>query len=163
MSEGQRQYKGFRRLLAWQKADDLAVAVYKSTGALERKEWWFVNQIRRAALSVPGNMAEGYSRRSLREYLQALGIANGSLAEVEYYLHFAGRTELLDKETTNKLERLRRDAAGLLFLLMKGVREKIAKSSGPAIRETSGRYGDDRSWEDQDWDDPNADSLTHDP
>ena len=76
---------GYRQLVAWQKADDLAVQLYSIAKRLSRDDHWLADQIRRAAVSAPANIAEGYDRKSLKEYMQALYIARGSLAEVEYY------------------------------------------------------------------------------
>lgn len=84
--EGQPE-KGFRRLIAWQKGHELALAVYQVTKAFPSDErFGLVSQRRRAAVSVPANIAEGCTRRHTAEFRQALNVAKGSLAELEYYL-----------------------------------------------------------------------------
>ncbi len=135
------QQVGYKQLLAWQKADDLAVAAFNMARTLPPGTRWLADQACRAAVSVPANIAEGYSRKSPREYLQALNIARGSLAEVEYYIHFMRRTELVDDATGERIEKAQSEAAGLLFLLIKALRAKNEKSaSGNYIRETGPPY-----------------------
>ena len=73
----------FRDLIVWQKAMDQAVLVYSLVKKLPREELYALSdQMRRAAVSVPSNIAEGHSRNSLKEYLQFLSIAKGSNAEL---------------------------------------------------------------------------------
>jgi four helix bundle protein len=76
--------KSFRKLLAWQKAYELALEVYKTTGEFPKNEvYGLSSQIRRASASVPANVAEGYERQHRKEYVQHSFIARGSLGEVE--------------------------------------------------------------------------------
>jgi four helix bundle protein len=73
-----------RDLLAWQEAMKLVAAVYRETIAYPKDErYGLVAQTRRAAVSVPSNIAEGAGRNSTGELIQFLGIASGSLAELE--------------------------------------------------------------------------------
>ncbi|MBI1886687.1 MAG: four helix bundle protein [Chloroflexi bacterium] len=88
--------QGFRRLKAWQRADDLACAVFAAVSLIPARHRWLGEQLARAAVSVPANIAEGYSRGSLKDYLRFLDIARGSLAEVEYYLHFLRKNGIID-------------------------------------------------------------------
>ena len=126
--------------------------IYHLARALPREERWLANQMCRAAVSVPANMAEGYDRKSPREYLQSLYIAGGSLAEVEYYIHFMHRVRLIDDEARKALEGSRKKAASLLFLLIKALRTKYGtQRGGGALRESSANYGqpdDLDSWDD---------------
>lgn len=112
---------GYRRLDAWQLADELAVQLFHLTGRLQARDLWLRSQIMRAAVSVPANLAEGYSRTSNKELLQFLSIARGSLAEVEYYLHFLSRTSLIDQASHDNLRDLCRRTGQTLFGLMKAV------------------------------------------
>ena len=76
--------KTYRELKAWQKAMDLIPPVYQLVKQLPPEEKYELgSQLRRAVVSVVANIAEGYGRRHRKEYLQHLGIAQGSLAEVE--------------------------------------------------------------------------------
>jgi four helix bundle protein len=79
--------KSFRDLVVWQKAMEVVKLVYAYTGSLPKEEiYGLTSQIRRAAVSIPSNIAEGYQRRNRKEFLQFLGIAYGSSAEVETQL-----------------------------------------------------------------------------
>jgi four helix bundle protein len=77
---------------------DIVEAVYQVSGAFPKAEvYGLTSQIRRAAVSVPSNIAEGHSRASTNEYLKHLSIAQGSLAEVETQLELAARLQFVSK------------------------------------------------------------------
>jgi len=122
--------QGFRRLVAWQKADDLASAVFSVMRLLPLQHRWLKDQIARAAVSVPANVTEGYGRGSLRDYLRFLDIARGSLAELEYYLHFLRRNGLVEAERLVQVEALRTETGSLLFGLTQSLRRKV-REDGP--------------------------------
>jgi four helix bundle protein len=85
----------YRDLQVWQEGMDLAVDAYTLTQGFPKHEaFGMTSQIRRAATSIPANIAEGYSRDSRGEYLQFLRIAQGSLKELETHLLLAERVEL---------------------------------------------------------------------
>jgi len=87
--EGQDRW---RKLEVWQKADDLAYLVYQLTKKFPKEEiYGITSQLRRAALSIPTNIVEGYSRKGDRELSRFVNIALGSLAETKYLLHFSER------------------------------------------------------------------------
>lgn len=74
------QIKSYRDLLVWQKAMDLVVDCYRYVDALPKNETYgLISQVRRAAVSVPANIAEGHGRDHLGDYLRHLSMANGSL------------------------------------------------------------------------------------
>ena len=80
----QRGKSDYRDLLAWQEAMKLVKLVYSSTTSFPKDELFgLTSQMRRAAVSIPSNIAEGSARRSRREFRQSLGIARGSLSELE--------------------------------------------------------------------------------
>jgi len=75
--------RSYRDLIVWQKAMDLVKSVYSVAGGLPKEELYcLTSQIRRAAISVPSNIAEGQGRTSTKEFLHHLSIAYGSLMEV---------------------------------------------------------------------------------
>lgn len=76
--------KSFKQLIVWQRSIELVKAVYEATNSLPRHELYGLTaQIRRAAVSIPSNIAEGYKRRSLGQYRHFLNIAEASSAELE--------------------------------------------------------------------------------
>ena len=77
------QIRTFRDLIAWQRAMELAQMVYRVTGRMPKDErFGLTDQMRRAAVSVPSNIAEGYARQSTTDYIRYLRVARGSLAEL---------------------------------------------------------------------------------
>lgn len=83
---------GHRDLVAWQKAMELVLEVYRITGSFPKHELYgLVSQLRRAAVSIASNIAEGYGRNSPKELHQFLGMSRGSLAEVETQIEIATR------------------------------------------------------------------------
>src|SRR5687768_2382789 len=106
---------GFRDLIAWQKAHELASAVYRLCDHLPPRAAWLKDQILRCAISVPANIAEGHGRGTKAELLRFIDIARGSLSELEYYLYFLAQQGLLTKEDEQALEAKRSEAARVLF------------------------------------------------
>jgi len=79
--------QGYKDLVAWQKAMELVTEVYRATGTFPKEELYgLTSQLRRAAVSVPSNIAEGQGRQSTGEFRQFLGQARGSLLELETQL-----------------------------------------------------------------------------
>src|SRR5712691_5534753 len=84
--------KNYQELIVWQKAMDLVEDVYKASRDFPREEVYaLTSQIRRAAVSIPSNIAEGQGRRTTLDFLRHLSIAYGSLREVETQILIAGR------------------------------------------------------------------------
>lgn len=95
----------FRNLRVWVRARDLAVHVCRVTNEPSfRRDWSLRDQMRRAAVSVPSNIAEGNERRSGREAAQFLAVAKGSLAELATQLEIAQALDLIDWERSNALQ-----------------------------------------------------------
>ena len=91
--------QGHRDLLAWQESMALAEMVYKPTTSFPRQEvYGLVSQLRRCAISIPSNIAEGAARNSSRELLQFLGISCGSLAELDTQLVLSVRLGYLNPD-----------------------------------------------------------------
>lgn len=88
--------KSYRELLVWQKATDFAVECYRFTATFPKAETYgLTSQIRRAAVSIPANIAEGYGRGSRKEYAQFLLISQGSLKELETHIIIAEKPAYL--------------------------------------------------------------------
>jgi four helix bundle protein len=88
-----------RDLIAWREAMTLVEAIYRDTEGFPREEVFGIKmQIRRAAVSIPSNIAEGSGRNSPRELRHFVGIASGSLAEVETQLELAVRLGFLKRD-----------------------------------------------------------------
>lgn len=114
--------EGFRDLIVWRKAYSFALAVYKTTMVFPSEEkFGLTSQIRRAAVSVSANIAEGYERQHRKEYIQFLTIAKGSLGEVETYLMFAKDLKYIDEKEYDKLEGMRQEVGKLLRGLIRSL------------------------------------------
>jgi four helix bundle protein len=107
-----------RKLIVWQKAHELAIAVYKITESFPRHE---IFGLRRAALSIPTNIVEGYSRRGNKELSRFLDIARGSLAETQYLLEFAGEIGYLNVDMA-AIEALIDETGKLLWSFQKNLK-----------------------------------------
>ncbi len=117
--------RDYTKIQAWKLADDLTVAVYEQTRGFPREEiYGLTNQLRRAAYSVPGNIAEGSARQSQKDYLHFLYIARGSLTEVQYFIHLARRIAYLsDKQNQVLSEQVKATFARLHGLIKAVERE----------------------------------------
>ncbi len=99
MEKGIRKSRSYRDLQAWKAAIGLVKEIYKVTGKFPATEiYGLTSQIRRAAVSVPSNIAEGQGRNSSKEFRQFLSIALGSLAELETQLIIAHEIDYLKSE-----------------------------------------------------------------
>ena len=96
--------KRYDELIAWQKAMDLAEAVYAATSQFPREEVYGLSaQMRKCAVSIPSNIAEGQGRRTTGEFLQHLSIAHGSLRELETQSVLSRRLGILDADRMEEL------------------------------------------------------------
>lgn len=112
----------YKDLIVWQKADELAYEIYTVTKAFPRDEiYGLTSQIRRAALSVPTNIVEGYARKGDKELGRFVSIASGSLAETEYLLGFSMKLGYLKKVDHERIEALRSEVGRLLWNFAKKV------------------------------------------
>jgi four helix bundle protein len=98
--------KGFKELIVWQKAKDLAIFVYRVTfeNKAFTRDLGLCDQIRRSVVSIASNLAEGDERDTDREAVRFFYIAKGSLAELRTQLQIANEIGYLEKETFDKLE-----------------------------------------------------------
>ncbi len=107
--------KSFQELLVWQKAHKLALEVYRVTNVFPKFELLnLVSQMRRCAVSVPSNIAEGFTRQTLKESLRFYNIADGSLEELKYQLILSKDLQYLKAEDYQKINSLAEEVGKLL-------------------------------------------------
>ena len=115
----------YRDLLVWQKAKTLAVHIYRQTGDFPKAETYGLrSQLRRAAVSVPSNIAEGQGRLTSGEFCLFLGHARGSLLELETQLAIAFDLGYLTEEAHQGLARESYQVMGLLNRLLESLQRK---------------------------------------
>lgn len=115
--------EGFKNLIVWQKGYVLALEIYRITRNFPRHEQYgLVSQIRRAAISVIGNISEGYERKHRKEYVHFLIMAKGSLGEVETYLLFSRDFGYIDNEIYAEIENKRKEVAKILTGLIRSLK-----------------------------------------
>ncbi|MFA4937364.1 MAG: four helix bundle protein [Patescibacteria group bacterium] len=120
--------KSYRRLIVWQKADELAFQIYLIAKNFPKEEMFgLISQMRRAAFSVPANIVEGYARSSKKEKIQFYTIARGSLTELEYFIDFSLRLKYLSDEQHLKLVNLRNEVGRLLNGFINSIKNEIRK------------------------------------
>lgn len=114
--------ESFRDLIAWQKAMDLVVDVYRVTAGFPGDErYGLTGQVRRAAVSIPSNIAEGQGRGPCQDFVRFLGVARGSLQEVDTQLELSARLGFLPAADRARLA----GAIAELFRLLKGLARSI--------------------------------------
>ena len=102
MAQDQRPHKN---LEVWKKGMELVVGVYKATGRFPRsEEFGLTSQMRRAAVSVPSNVAEGLARRTDKEKLQFLFVSQGSLSELDTQIEMCRMLGYVDENTHHTME-----------------------------------------------------------
>ena len=110
--------KGYKKLIVWHKADELAYQVYLKTKQFPKDELYGItSQLRRASVSIPTNIAEGMGRQGRNETKQFVNIALGSLSELEYLIGFCLRLQYLNQEEYEHLDHLRSEVGAMLWKL----------------------------------------------
>ncbi|MBU1127472.1 MAG: four helix bundle protein [Candidatus Omnitrophica bacterium] len=110
--------KTYRDLLVWQKSMNLVTAVYQITKILPKNEkYGLISQIKRCAISIPSNIAEGYGRRSRNDYLRFLQIAISSLYELQTQIEIAFNLKYLSKDKFTETYELSREIERMLSSL----------------------------------------------
>lgn len=109
----------YQELIVWQKSIELVEQIYKLTSMFPKEEvFGITSQIRRAAVSMPSNIAEGYGRRSHNEYLQFFAIAYGSSLEVETQLIIAKKLKLAEEVKFKQSENLLLEVEKMLYTMI---------------------------------------------
>ncbi|GLI53991.1 four helix bundle protein [Thermodesulfovibrio yellowstonii] len=110
----------YKKLIVWQKAHQLALEVYRLTENFPKSEQYSLTlQLKRAVLSIPTNIVEGYNRKSKREFAYFIDISLGSLAEVEYLLDFSVDIGYIKSENLVLIRELIEEVGKLLWSIQK--------------------------------------------
>jgi four helix bundle protein len=117
--------RSYRDLKVWQKSYNLCLDIYKLTKGFPREERYnLTSQIRRAAVSVPSNIAEGYGRKTTPEYIRSLYIAYGSNCELETQISLAGDLSYINSEQSKKMQEAIGEVERMLKALIKSLENK---------------------------------------
>jgi len=108
--------KKFTEIIAWQKAHELALSVYSITSKFPRSEdFGLTSQMRRATVSVPSNIVEGFKRKSVKDGVNFYNIAEGSLEELKYQLLLSKDLKYISDDAYKKVDNLATEVGFLLF------------------------------------------------
>jgi len=111
--------EGYKDLLVWQKSMVLVEMIYKLTNTLPTEEQWGLkSQMRRAAVSVPSNIAEGYGRQTTGNYKQFLAIGRGSLFEIETQVLLCVRLKYLNEKEAEQILNNITEISKMLYSLL---------------------------------------------
>jgi four helix bundle protein len=117
--------RNYRDLIAWQQAMDLVEVICRLTKQFPKEEMYALStQVRRAAFSIPSNIAEGQGRRGDREFSRFLDIAHGSLRELETQVLIAQRLKYIDSTTSNNVLELAAKVGRLITGLANALKPK---------------------------------------
>jgi len=120
------EVRSYKDLVAWQKSMDLVTAVYRASQGFPKEEiFGLVSQIRRSAVSVPSNIAEGHARTSRKEFQYCLSNARGSLGALETQLSIAHQLAYIDETAINQLL----DRLGEVGRILNGLLAALKRSS----------------------------------
>ena len=114
----------YKDLHVWQRSMDLVVEIYRLVKKLPKEETYALSdQMHRAAISIPSNISEGYSRKSTSEYLNFLSIANGSRTELETQLLICKRIQYLSDTETEEAFALIDEIGKMLYRIMNNLKK----------------------------------------
>ena len=112
----------FRDLIVWQKAMDLTIEIYKIVKYLPKEETYALSdQMRRAAISIPSNIAEGQGRITSKEFTRFLSMARGSLCELSTQLEICERLQYIDLSKASTANELISEVSKMLNALSKAI------------------------------------------
>lgn len=122
--------QSFRDLAVWQRSMQMTVAIYRLTQDFPREEQFgLTSQIRRSAVSIPSNIAEGQGRSSVGEFRHFLGIARGSNCEVQTQLEIARALKFGNPGLIDEAESLSNEVRKMLFGLMDSIKTQAGKEA----------------------------------
>ena len=117
--------RSFRDLLVWQKSMRMAVLVYRLTQSFPREEiYGLSSQMRRAAVSIPSNIAEGHGRLGSNEYRQFLSVARGSNFELQTQLEIARALVKGDSKLIDEAEGLSHEVGKMIYVILGAIKSK---------------------------------------
>ncbi|HXS76543.1 MAG TPA: four helix bundle protein [Terracidiphilus sp.] len=120
----------FRELTVWQRSMQLTVAVYKLTQEFPREELYgLTSQIRRSAVSLPSNIAEGHGRLNTAEFRQFLGIARGSNCELQTQLEIARALGYGNPKLVNEAESLSNEVGKMIYSILASAKVGAKRSA----------------------------------
>ena len=123
---------GYRDLLVWERAMGLVAEAYRATEGFPKEEkYGLAQQLRRAAVSVPSNIAEGHGRDHLGDYLRHLSIANGSLMEFETQILIAGRMGYVRQEEEGRILMQAKEVGKMLSGLTQALKKRNSRGRLP--------------------------------
>ncbi|MGD0346114.1 MAG: four helix bundle protein [Terracidiphilus sp.] len=121
--------RSFRDLTVWQRSMQMAVSVYRLTRGFPKEETYgLISQMRRAAVSIPSNIAEGHGRLNTGEYRQSLGVARGSNFELQTQLEIARALGMGDSKLSVETEGLSHEVGKMIFGILEGIKSKGSKN-----------------------------------
>jgi four helix bundle protein len=119
-----KKIESYQDLLVWQKSIDLVAEVYRIAGKLPLNEQYgLTSQLRRAAVSIPANIAEGFGRWHANDFVRFLLIANGSVKEVETHMFIGNKLGLLGPADTKVALQMATEISKMIFSL----RDKLSR------------------------------------
>src|SRR3989338_791109 len=120
----------YKELVVWQKSMELVALIYKTTYSFPKEEiYGLTSQMRRAAISIPSNIAEGRGRGTKKEFTQFLRISYGSCAELETKLEVAKKLSFGEKLDYNKVDILLTEVSKMLYVMIKNLNPKAPEAS----------------------------------
>jgi len=117
--------KNYRELIVWQKSYQLCLEIYRITRSFPKEEkYGLISQIRRAAVSVPSNIAEGYGRKTTPDYVRSLYVAYGSNCELETQILLSKDLGYINNEEAKKIQENIGEVERMLKALIKSLENK---------------------------------------
>jgi four helix bundle protein len=114
--------KSYRDLIVWQRSIEAVEKIYAITKEFPKvEEYVLINQIRRASISIPSNIAEGFGRQSTIEYKRFLKVSRGSVYELQTQLEIANRIGYITNESYRKIETITNEISKMLNSLIRKI------------------------------------------
>jgi len=117
--------KNYKDLKVWQKSYKLCLEIYRTTAKFPKEErYGLTSQIRRSAVSIPSNIAEGYGRKTTSDYIRFLYISYGSICELETQIYLSADLDLIAKVELDPLKQMIAEIERMLKTLIKSLENK---------------------------------------